>query len=188
LNKIDYIHLGDGDRIMAGMPNQSVDLILTDPDYRAQIPLDQMMRICRGSIICFSDPDREFFKPDERAYWIKTPSTKNYSKHLGRFVEAILIKRQGSPQTFNSNLHWSNYTGVYTDMIQDKIGHPYQKPFSLMERLILIYSKPGDVVFDPYAGSGTTILAAEIHGRKGRGVEINNGWHKLAEERLERSL
>jgi len=44
--------------------------------------------------------------------------------------------------------------------------HPTQKPLALMERLILLATKPGDVVIDPFAGSGTTGVAAERHGRR----------------------
>jgi len=157
---------------MANTPDKAFDVIITDPLYDDKFSMDEFRRICKGHIIMFCAPENEFFVPDERAYWIKTPSTKNYSKHLGRFVEHILIERHGD--TFNSDLHWSNYTGVYTDVIQSKNGHPYQKPLSLMERLVLIYSNPGDHIFDPFAGSGTTLKAAENCGRVSTGCEIES--------------
>lgn len=97
--------------------DKAFDCIITDPPYDMEISskIYKLERICKGHIVMFSSPERPFFTPHERAYWIKTPSTKNYSKHLGRFVEVILIMRQGD--TFNTHLHWSNYTGVYTDLV-----------------------------------------------------------------------
>ena len=44
--------------------------------------------------------------------------------------------------------------------------HEFQKPLELLERIILIGSKEGDLVYDPFAGSGTTCVAAEKHGRR----------------------
>lgn len=168
------IEIVDAWEYIKGVPDKHFDVIITDPMYNAYLNMDELRRICKGHIIAFCAPENEFFVPDERAYWIKTPSTKNYSRHLGRFVEHILIERHGD--TFNTDLHWSNYTGVYTDVIQLKNGHPYQKPMSLMERLVLIYSNHGDHIFDPFAGSGTTLLAAERLGRRGTGCEINEAY------------
>lgn len=160
------------------MPDGSIDTIIMDPPYDIEPDFDLLDRVCRGNIICFCAPENEFFRPDERAYWIKTPSTKNYTKHLGRFVEHILIARRGD--TFNTDLHWSNYTGVYTDMILTKQVHPFEKPLSLMERLVLIYSKLGDIILDPFMGSGTTGLACQNTGRKFLGCEIDQKWYDLA--------
>lgn len=179
------IHNKDAFKFVRQSADNYFDCIITDPPYDEIIAPDfmaQLMRICKGNIIMFSAPEKEFFKPDERAYWIKTPSTKNYSKHLGRFVEHILIMRRGS--TFNADLHWSNYTGVYDDRLLKKQEHPWEKPLSLMERLVAIYSKPDDNILDPFMGSGTTLLAARNLGRNADGVEIDPIWCGLAETRL----
>lgn len=152
------------------MRDNSVDLILTDPLYDDTLNMQELERVSKGHIIAFCAPENRFFEPDETAYWIKQPSTKNYGKRLGRFVELILIKRQGN--TFNPGLHWSNYTGVYDDRLLTKQNHPYEKPISLLERLISIYSKPGDLVFDPFFGSGSTLTAAYNLGRRCVGCEI----------------
>jgi DNA modification methylase len=167
---MNEIVIADAWEYMKECEDNRFDVIITDPLYDAELNMDELRRVCKGHIIAFCAPENEFFVPDERAYWIKTPSTKNYSRHLGRFVEHILIERRGD--TFNANLHWSNYTGVYTDVIQSKNGHPFQKPISLLERLVLIYSNPGDLIFDPFAGSGTTIKAAVNCGRRAIGCEI----------------
>jgi DNA modification methylase len=51
--------------------------------------------------------------------------------------------------------------------------HEWQKPMELIERLIRNSSNPGDLVFDPFAGSGTTLLAAAKLGRKAIGCDID---------------
>lgn len=69
--------------------------------------------------------------------------------------------------------------------------HPTQKPVELLKTLIEIFTDKGDVVIDPVAGSGSTLIAAERLCRKGFGFEIKkefytkaNAW--LAEEKLEK--
>jgi DNA modification methylase len=160
------------------MPDKSIDVIITDPPYEIALDMGELRRVCRGHIIAFCAPENKFFIPDEIAYWIKTPSTKNYTRHLGRFVEYIIIERHGD--TFNTGLHWSNYTGVYNDMILEKQIHPFEKPLSLMERLILIFSNPGDIVFDPFMGSGKTGKACQHTNRSFVGVEEVEEYFQLA--------
>jgi site-specific DNA-methyltransferase (adenine-specific) len=66
--------------------------------------------------------------------------------------------------------------------------HPTQKPLLLLERIILAASKEGDVVFDPFVGSGTTSIACALHMRKCVGVERDVAYLKLAESRLQDAL
>ena len=79
----------------------------------------------------------------------------------------ILILRRGA---FNV-LHWSQMTGVYDDRLIYPPVHPFEKPLSLMERLVRIYSNSGDTVFDPFMGSGSTIKASINLGRHAIGCE-----------------
>ena len=122
-------------------PDKCVDHIITDYVYGTTFPIEECKRICKGNILTFCASEDYPFVPDEKAYWIKTPSTKNYSKHIGRFVEQIFIIQQGG--TFNC-LHWSQMIGVYTDLVIEKEGHQWRKPLSLMERLIRIYTNDRD--------------------------------------------
>lgn len=62
--------------------------------------------------------------------------------------------------------------------------HPTQKPVALLERLIEVFTDPGDVVIDPVAGSGTTLLAAENLGRKSYGFEIKREFVAAFEEKI----
>lgn len=59
-----------------------------------------------------------------------------------------------------------------------------QKPLALMCALVRDYSRPGDVIVDPHAGSGTTLLAATIEGRRCIGAERDPETHALAMRRL----
>lgn len=62
--------------------------------------------------------------------------------------------------------------------------HPTTKPASLIRRLILNSSKIGDTVYDPFAGSGTTIIASEQTGRKCLAIEIDKGYCKVVIDRF----
>jgi len=62
--------------------------------------------------------------------------------------------------------------------------HPTQKPEGLLERVILASSQPGDVVLDPFLGSGTTAVVARRHGRSWIGLERDEGYLAAARIRL----
>lgn len=62
--------------------------------------------------------------------------------------------------------------------------HPTQKPIPLLTRLIEIFTDVGDVVIDPCAGSGSTLYAAALLGRKAYGFEIKKDFCALAEEKM----
>lgn len=160
-------------------PSKSVDHIITDYEYGTVFPFSEFRRICRGTILTFCSENDDPLEGNrtEIAYWIKTPSTKNTTKHLSRYVEQIHIFRQKEYDIFNGlnsleGLHWSNYTGVYTDMVDEK-GWEWKKPLSLMERLIRIYTVKGDTVLDPYCGRGTTLQACYNSGRSYIGIDID---------------
>ena len=62
--------------------------------------------------------------------------------------------------------------------------HPTQKPVKIMEYLIKTYTNPGDVVFDPFMGCGTTGVAAVNAGRKFVGIEQDTAYFKVACQRI----
>lgn len=62
--------------------------------------------------------------------------------------------------------------------------HPTQKPVALLERLIEIFTDPGDVVIDPTAGSGSSLLAAAHLNRRAYGFEIKKDFFKLSQEKI----
>lgn len=70
----------------------------------------------------------------------------------------------------------------------EKTGHPCQFPVELIERLVLAMTNKGDSVFDPFLGTGTSIIAAIRHGRKGIGAEVFEKYVAIAKDRIEQTL
>ncbi|MDQ0291200.1 DNA-methyltransferase [Oligosphaera ethanolica] len=66
----------------------------------------------------------------------------------------------------------------------EKTDHPCQFPVELIERLVLSMSNEGDWVFDPFVGTGTSIIAAIRHGRRGAGAEIEPKYVDIARTRI----
>lgn len=85
--------------------------------------------------------------------------------------------------TYPSNL-WTDITVPFWSM-PENTDHPTQKPEKLVAKIILASSNKGDVVFDPFLGSGTTSVVAKKLGRKYVGIEIDRHFCCLAEKRLE---
>ncbi len=88
--------------------------------------------------------------------------------------------------TYPSNF-WDDISIPYWSM-RENTAHPTQKPEKLLARLILASSNPGDVVFDPFLGSGSTSVTARKLGRHYCGIEINPLYCVWAEKRLEAAI
>lgn len=71
---------------------------------------------------------------------------------------------------------------------KERAGYPTQKPILLLERIILLTTSPGDFVLDPFCGSGTTLVAAELLGRNSLGIEIVEEAVELAKQRLQQPV
>ena len=70
----------------------------------------------------------------------------------------------------------------------EKTGHPCQFPVELIERLVLPLTKENDWVFDPFLGTGTSIIAAIRHGRRGAGAETVAKYVWLAKTRIKEAV
>ncbi len=84
--------------------------------------------------------------------------------------------------THPSNL-WTDLTVPFWSM-PENTDHPTQKPEKLLAKIILASSNPGDIVLDPFLGSGTTSVVAKKLGRHYVGIEIDETYCCLAEKRL----
>jgi len=112
-------------------------------------------------------------------HYINLVFRKNYSaqvlksnmKVVGNCEYAMLLYRDKLPKFRNDGRMIFNCMDYERDTTTPKI-HPTQKGIGLMKKLISIFTDPGDVVIDPCAGSGVTLLAAELLGRKSYGFEI----------------
>lgn len=82
-------------------------------------------------------------------------------------------------------LEWTKSVWKFPAVSAKKIGHPAPFPEELPHRLIQLYSFKNDVILDPFAGSGTTCLAAVRDARHFVGYDTNEEYIKLAKERIE---
>jgi site-specific DNA-methyltransferase (adenine-specific) len=113
----------------------------------------------------------------------------------GRFARALSVKdrrRRGLPH--ESTLANDEFVDVTRDVWRldaesaTRIGHPAPFPVELPRRLIDLYTYEGDVVLDPFAGSGSTLVAAARTGRIGVGYDTDAAYLQLAERRLAAEL
>ncbi len=114
---------------------------------------------------------------------------------LRRKVLAPYRSNDGAPKDWNEtasgNFRDTAPSNIWTDItipfwsMPENTDHPTQKSEKLIARLILASSNRGDLVFDPFLGSGTTSVTAKKLGRKYLGIEIEKEFCLLAEKRLE---
>lgn len=105
-------------------------------------------------------------------------------KVVGNCEYAVLLYREKLPKFNNNRKMIFNCMDWPRESDHDKI-HPTQKPVKLLERLIEVFTDEGDVVIDPCAGSGSTLVAAENMGRKAYGFEIKKDFHTAATRWIE---
>jgi len=203
--------LGDCLKVMPRLPTGSVDLILTDPpylvDYHARdgrtFPNDrdeswlfpafrEMYRLLKRDAFLVSFYGwfkvHRFmeawlaagFRPVGHLVW-----TKRYRSNPGRVLHHrheqayLLAKGYPRPRTvLDDALDW-RYSGNHF--------HPTQKPVMVMEPLIRAYCGPRAFILDPFAGSGTTLVAAKNLGRRYLGIEIVRAYAASAAARLNRA-
>lgn len=105
-------------------------------------------------------------------------------KVVGNCEYAILLYRDRLPKFRNNGKMIFNCMDWPRDNESEKI-HPTQKPIALLKTLIELFTDEGDVVIDPVAGSGSTLIAAEQLNRKAYGFEIDKEFHKRASKWLD---
>lgn len=96
---------------------------------------------------------------------------------VGNCEYGLVLYRDKLPKFRNDGKMVFNCIDWEKDTTTPKI-HPTQKPVSVLERLIQVFTDPGDVVIDPVAGSGSTLLAAMNTGRKAFGFEIKKDFFR----------
>ena len=193
-------------------PSKSVDLLLTDipygvinrdsnglralnkedadiADFNLTECTDELCRVTAGSIYVFcsteqvSDIRRAMVRDGmttRLCIWEKTNPSPMNGQHvwLSGIECCVFGKRRGA--TFNE--HCKNTVFRYP-CGRNKI-HPTQKPLELIERLVLASSNEGDVVCDPFMGSGTTGVACVKNNRHFIGMEKNAEYFSSAEKRI----
>lgn len=126
-------------------------------------------------------------KWDTTLVWIKPDAAPRFNGQGAArgFENAITAWCGKGYRSWNSG----GKRGVYTHCVN--VGrqgeHPTEKPASLMAEILLDYTKPGQIVCDPFMGSGTTGVACAKTGRRFIGIEQNVRWFELACERIRKA-
>ena len=157
----------------------------------------------RGSVIMFMSiikvetiirlAEKHNFYYKTTGIWHKrNPMPRNMNLDFINSTEAwIYFTYKKHTGTFNNNgkaIHDFFETPV-TPSSEKKYGkHPTQKPVQLLENFINLLTNENDVVFDPFCGSGSSGVAALLHGRRFIGVDINEEYCRITKDRLEQVI
>ena len=158
-----------------------------------------MVKVCKGWLAIFCTPEGV-------APWRDSIETAG-----ARYKRACIWNKPDSAPQFNGQgpamgaemfvTAWCGYgfskwngggrRNVFTHSTNqsDRHGeHETEKPISLMLELVELFTNPGDLICDPFCGSGTTGIAAVRSGRKFIGIEKNERWFDLSCERIRSTL
>jgi site-specific DNA-methyltransferase (adenine-specific) len=108
-------------------------------------------------------------------------------KIVGNCEYGLLLYRDRLPKFNNNGKMVFNCIDWERDEDSEKL-HPTQKPVKLLKKLIEIFTDPGDVVIDPCAGSGSTLVAAIELDRKAYGFEIKRNFHADASKWIKQTI
>ena len=116
--------------------------------------------------------------------------------HIIAPVELIVVlykdswkKIDGSKKSTISKeefMAWTLGLWTFNGANAKRVGHPAPFPRELPKRCIKLFSYEGDTIFDPFVGSGTTLVEAELQGRRSIGVDIDKKYCELAFMRLQK--
>lgn len=166
------------------------------PDLRAHVA-----QLCAATVrrwsLAFSDVEsthlwRDDFEAAGLDYcrtgaWIKEGATPQFTgdRPAVGFEAITIVHRKGKKRWNGGGSHavWS--VPVVQDRGKSKQRvHPTQKPDELMCQLVSLFTDPGEVILDMFAGSGTTLAAAKRLGRRAIGIEQNEAFCRMAVDRL----
>jgi site-specific DNA-methyltransferase (adenine-specific) len=120
--------------------------------------------------------------------WAKRTTDSSGGEQLFRAYEVALVLFQRPappPSPADAAVPWASLSGYGDEGEEEKWGnHPHHKPFAALEPLLRTYSKPGDWVLDPFAGSGSIGAAALRLARKAACLELRPEWAQKAQQRL----
>ena len=202
---------GDCLEVMRTLPAGSVDAVITDPPYGIGLQTNYASRK-RTALAACNDflPIAGDDKPFDPRPFLPFPvvvlfGANYYADRLppsGGWVVWDKLNGLSSKRAwgFNDNsdceLIWTNQGNAarliphrWMGAMKESEGnerrvHPTQKPIALMAELIKQYTQPGDLILDPFCGSGTTGVACVQTGRRFIGIEIDEGYATIARARI----
>lgn len=143
------------------------------------------------TLLWFSKSDDYFFNLEP----VRVPQLYPGKRHSGRKGEKAGLP-SGNPNGKNPSDYWTfdadevmRGNGLWKipnvkANHPEKTTHPCQFPSELVERCLLALTRPGDTVLDPFAGAGTTTLAADLHQRSSIAIDQSETYLELAKQRL----
>lgn len=187
------LHLGDCLEYMRAMPDNSVDVVVTDPPYGCgkadwddNFPAAWYSEVkgIAQTIAIITGPsglkDSISLVGDDFVDVIAARNLNGMTRSplgFGNWLACVVAgKRPEQGVTF--------FEFVVRGEMPD---HPSPKPIDYMKKLIARLSRPGDTVFDPFMGSGTTGVACVQTGRNFIGCEISEDYFNIAKKRIEQA-
>lgn len=172
----------------------AIDFDCIDPIRQPFVDLASGM--CSGWFIAFCTPEgvarwADAINPSTMKYkracvWVKPDSTPQFNGQCPAMgAENFVVAWAG---TGHSRWNAGGKRGVYTHCVNnaERTGlHPTEKPRRLMSEIVADFTSHGDVVLDPFMGSGTTGVAAVMAGRSFIGIEQNETYFDIACKRIE---
>lgn len=201
---------GDCLDVMRAMPAQSVDAVITDPPYgdntgygrrgrtivnnesplTGLLALGECFRLLKANTTAYFFLDVKHlpiirlyvdtytsFRVRDCIVWNKVHMGMGFG--FRKQHELILVLEKGRPRY--NNLGLANVLSIPRVKTDD---HPHMKPIDLLAVLIRQSTKKGDLVLDPFMGSGSTGIACKLEGRDFIGIEKEAHYVKVARERL----
>jgi len=187
----DTIYCGDCLELMKDFPDNSVDLVLTDPPYG----LNKKMQGGTWGVA---------YRHGDMMEWDYVVSEADIQEITKRGKNAIIWganhyamppsrcwlvwQKPYFPTMSDCELAWTTFDKPSKSFSHNRIGningHPTEKPIGLMLWCLDKYSKKGDLILDPFCGSGTTCVAAKMLGRRYIGIEKSPDYCKIARKRI----
>ena len=199
---------GDCVEVMRQFRSCSVHFVLTDPPYLAHYRSRDGRTVANDGDAAWLKPAfAEIFRALRRdSFCVSFYGWHQADKFLAAWREAgfrlaghlTFTKRYPSAERFLRYHHENAYllakgnppqpTQRIPDVLEWKYSgnklHPTQKPLCVLTPLIQCFSRPGDLVLDPFCGSGSTLLAAKLQGRRSIGIELDQRYFEIAANRL----
>jgi site-specific DNA-methyltransferase (adenine-specific) len=197
---------------MQQLRSGSVDFVLTDPPYLAHYCSRNGRRVANDGDAAWVKPAfAEIFRVLRRdSFCVSFYGWHQADKFIAAWREAgfrlaghlTFPKQYASTERFLQYRHENAYllakdnpqppTQRIPDVLEWKYSgnrlHPTQKPLCVLTPLIQSFSRPGDLVLDPFCGSGSTLLAAKLQGRESIGIELDPQYFEIAANRLQSGL